>query len=431
MDKLLTMSEKELSRLEVMKRLEEKRMRQHEAADQLQISVRHVKRLLKAYREKGAEGLISKRRGKPSNNRLKAEVKREAIDLIRKRYKGFGPTLAHEKLTEVHGLKISVESLRQLMIAETLWKPRRAKRPVVHPMRERRACLGELVQMDGSPYDWFEGRAPACSLLVFIDDATGRLMELYFTPQESMFSYSAAVRRYLARHGKPMAFYGDKHGIFRVNVKNALSGTGLTQFGRAMQDLDIQIICANTPQAKGRVERANQTLQDRLVKEMRLQDISSLEAGNDYVQEFIQDFNRRFSVVPRSSHDAHRPLRPTDDLDRILTKQETRILSKNLTFQYKKVIYQIITSRPSYALRKAQVTVCEDAQGQISVLYKGHALSFSVFHKQQRQAEVVSSKSIDQKLKKPWRPADDHPWRRYGKRINDYSSPNRSQLSGD
>lgn len=431
MDKLLTMSEKELTRLEVMKRLEEKRMRQREAADRLGISVRHVKRLLRAYREKGAEGLISKRRGKPSNNRLKEEVKQKAIDLIRKRYEGFGPTLAHEKLTEVEGMKISVESVRRMMIAEKLWKPRRAKRLVVHQMRVRRACLGELVQIDGSPYDWFEGRAPACSLLVFIDDATGKLMELYFTPEESMFSYSAAVRRYLAQHGKPVAFYSDKHGIFRVNVKNALSGTGLTQFGRAMKDLDIQIICANTPQAKGRVERANQTLQDRLVKEMRLRDLSGIEAGNVYAHEFIQDFNRRFSVVPRSPQDAHRPLRPIDDLDRILTWQETRTLSKNLTFQYKKVIYQIITSRPSYALRKAQVTVCENAQGHISVLYKGHPLSFSIFNKQQHQAEVVSSKSIEQKLKQPWRPADNHPWRRYGQRLNNLPIPVSSHHGAD
>jgi len=421
MDKLLTMSEKELTRLEVMKRLEEKRMRQREGAERLGVSIRHIKRLQKAYREKGAEGLISKRRGKPSNNRLKDEVKRKVLDLIRKRYEGFGPTLAHEKLTEVHAIKISVESVRQIMIAEKLWKPRRAKRPEVHQMRERRACLGELVQIDGSPYDWFEGRAPACSLLVFIDDATGQLLELYFTPQESMFSYCAAVRRYLTRHGKPVAFYSDKHGIFRVNVKNAISGTGLTQFGRAMKDLDIQIICANTPQAKGRVERVNQTLQDRLVKEMRLQGISGLEAGNNFVQGYIQDFNRRFSVIPRSSHNAHRPLLPTDDLDRILTWRENRTLSKNLTFQYKKVIYQIITSRPSYALRKAKVTVCENAQGQISVLYKGHPLSFSIFNKQQLQAEIVSSKSIDQTLNIPWRPSENHPWRRYGKKLNDYS----------
>ena len=376
MRELQTMSKQELSRLEVLQRLEEKRMKQHEAAEQLGVSVRQVKRLLRIYRQEGIAGLVSKRRGKPSNNRLAVEVKQQALGLIGERYADFGPKLAHEKLTEVHELELSVESVRQLMMAAELWQPRRAKRPVVHQMRARRAGLGELVQLDGSPHDWFEGRAPACTLLVFIDDASGRLLELYFTPQESMFNYCEAVRRYVRRHGKPLAFYSDKHGIFRVNMKNAVSGSGLTQFGRAMQELDIQIICANTPQAKGRVERANQTLQDRLVKELRLLGISSMEAGNAYVPEFMADFNRRFAVVPQNPQDAHRPLLPGDDLDRILTWQETRTLSKNLTLQYQKVVYQIQTTRPTYALRSAQVTVCENAQGEITILYKGNALDY-------------------------------------------------------
>ena len=202
-------------------------------------------------------------------------MKQQAIDLIYRQYPDFGPTLAHEKLTEKHGLDLSRETVRQLMITEGLWKPKKAKKLVVHQMRERRACLGELVQIDGSPHPWFEERGPTCNLLVYIDDATGRLMELYFTPGETTFSYFAATERYLARFGKPVAFYSDKNSIFKVNIKNALTGTGMTQFGRAMKELDIKIICANTPQVKGRVERAIQILQDRLVKEMRLRDISS------------------------------------------------------------------------------------------------------------------------------------------------------------
>ncbi len=369
MDKLLTMSKKELTRLEVMQRLAEKRLKQREAAEQLGVSVRHLKRLLRTYRQAGAAGLVSKRRGRTSNNHLGVKVRKQAVQFIRKRYADFGPTLAHEKLTEIHGLQLSVESVRQLMVAAELWKPRRAKRARVHQMRTRRACFGELVQIDGSPFDWFEGRAPACSLLVFIDDATGRLLELYFTPQESFFSYCAALRRYFARHSKPLAFYSDKHGIFHVNAKNAVSGTGLTQFGRALQELDIQSICANTPQAKGRVERANQTLQDRLVKEMRLQSVSGLEAGNAFTPQFMDDFNQRFAVVPADPRDAHRPLLPTDVLDRIFTRQDTRTLSKNLTLQYNKVVYQIQTARPGYALRNARVTVYEQADGEIAIRY--------------------------------------------------------------
>ncbi len=384
----------------------------------LGISERHVKRLLRAYRQSGAEGLISKRRGKPSNNQMKEEVKQQAIDLIYSQYHDFGPTLAHEKLTEKHGLKLSVETVRKLMITEGLWKPKKAKKLVVHQMRERRACLGELVQLDGSPHKWFEDRGEACNLLAFIDDATGRLMELYFTPGETTFSYFAATQRYLPRYGKPVAFYSDKNGIFKVNIPNALTGSGMTQFGRAMKELDIEIICANTPQAKGRVERVMQVLQDRLVKEMRLRGISNIEAANEYAFEYMTEYNARFAVQPRSSHDAHRPLLPSADLALIFTKQEQRILSKNLTLQYEKVIYQIQTSRPSYAMRKAPVTVCEDAQGKVTILYKGHTLDYTIYLKQQRQAEVVSSKSIDHKLKKPHKPAKDHPWRRYGHRLS-------------
>lgn len=419
MDQLLTMSKKELTRLEVMQRLEEKRLRQKEAAEILGVSPRHIRRLLHAYRQKGEEGLISKRRGKPSNHRLGSEVVTQARDLIYERYHDFGPTLAQEKLSEIHGLQISRESVRQLMIAEGLWKPRKARKASIHQMRDRRACFGELVQIDGSDHDWFEGRGPRCTLLVYIDDATGKLLELRFVPTESFFSYCEATRYYLERYGKPLAFYSDKHGIFRVNQPQTVGlGSGLTQFGRAMQELDIQIVCANSPQAKGRVERACQTLQDRLVKELRLRGISDLEAANAFAPEFIEDFNRRFAVEPRSHHNAHRPLLPGDELDRILTRQENRILSKNLTIQYKKVIYQIQTKRPTYAMRKATVTVCENAQGDIHILYKGHPLQYSLYHKPQRQSEVVTSKDLHHKLRQPTPPAPNHPWRRYGQRIN-------------
>lgn len=422
MDKLLTMSKKELTRLEIMKRLEENRLKQAEAAEMLGVSERHIRRLLRAYRRDGEPGLISKRRGKPSNNRLKSEITRQAIDLLHSRYSDFGPTLAHEKLSEDHHLTLSVESVRRMMIAEQLWKPKKVKHPTVHQMRPRRSCRGELVQIDGSPHAWFEDRGPACNLLVYIDDATGELMELFFAPAESTFSYFAATRRYLDRHGRPVAFYSDKHGIFRINVKNAVSGSGMSQFGRAMKTLDIEIICANTPQAKGRVERAMTTLQDRLVKELRLRDISTIDQANAFLPEYIFDFNRRFAVKPRSQHDAHRPLLFShDELDLIFSRQETRILSKNLTIQYNKVIYQIQSDRPSYALRKAQVLICEKPSGEITILYKGKPLNYSVFHKQLRQSQVVSSKNIDRHLnqsKSPHIPPSDHPWRQYGHRIN-------------
>ena len=414
MDKLLSMSAKELSRLEVMQKLSAKRMSQKEAGALLQVSTRQIKRLLKTYRKKGAAGLVSKHRGRKGNNRLAEDVKKRALNLLKTKYQGFGPTLAHEKLVEKEKLKLSDESVRQLMMAEGLWKPRKVKKGVTHQLRERRACFGELIQIDGSPHDWFEGRAEACVLLVFIDDATGKLVQLLFVDSESFFSYSQAAESYFKQSGKPVAFYSDKHSIFRVNQPSAGSHNDLTQFGRAMQELDIQIICANTPQAKGRVERVIQTLQDRLPKEMRLRKIASREAGNAYFPEFLADFNQRFAEPPRSDVDLHRPLLPKEDLARILTWQESRILSKNLTLQFHKTVYQIQTERPSYALRNALVTVCVNAQEQITILYNDKSLSYTLYNQQAHQAEVVSPKQIDLALQKPHlptKPAPDHPWR--------------------
>jgi transposase len=412
---LLTMSKKEINRLEVMQRLDEKRMKQKAAAEQLGISERQVKRLLRRYRQAGASGLVSKRRGKPSNHQLAEGIRQKVLDLLKSKYTGFGPTLACEKLVEVEHLRISNESVRQLMLAEGLWKAKKARKAVVHQMRERRACFGELVQIDGSPHDWFEGRAAECTLLVFIDDATGQLGQLLFVESESFFSYCRATEGYLTRHGKPGAFYSDKHGIFRVNQPSAGPSDALTQFGRAMQELDIQIICANSPQAKGRVERANQTLQDRLPKELRLRGISSWEAGNAFLPEYMADFNRRFAIQPRSTHNAHCPLTTQDDLARLFRWQETRILSKNLTLQFNKVVYQIQTDHPSYAMRNAAVTVCLDDHENITILYKGTPLNFTVFHQQAKQSDVVQAKQIDQALlnqSKAHKPAADHPWKR-------------------
>ena len=414
MDKIVKMSSKEMSRLEVMQRLAGKRLTQAEAAEILGVSVRHVKRLLSKFRAGGASGLVSQRRGKPSHNQLSPEVQQKVLDFLKGKYLGFGPTLACEKLVEVEKLQISDESVRQMMMAEGLWKGRKKRKVAVHQMRERRACFGELVQIDGSPHAWFEQRGPSCSLLVAIDDATGKLVGLLFVEQESFYGYAQLAKSYFEGCGKPVAFYSDKHGIFRVNQPSTGLGEALTQFGRAMLDLDIQILCANTPQAKGRVERANQTLQDRLVKELRLRAISDMTQGNLYLPEFIADFNQRFAVAPRSTHNAHRPLTSQENLAHILVWQEPRTLSKNLTLQFKNVVYQIQTKRPSYALRNAIVTVCQDAAGLVTILYKAKPLDFTIFLAQAHQADIVDAKEVDlalQNQSKAHKPAPNHPWR--------------------
>lgn len=393
------MSQKELSRLEVIQRVCRKSLTQRQAAELLNLSLRHVKRLCKAYRRKGAAALVSRRRGCPSNNRLPPQTISAAQELLRTRYYDFGPTLAHQYLHHTHGLRLGLESLRQLMIREQLWQPRRARKLVVHQLRERRPRTGELIQIDGSPHDWFEGRAQNCTLLVMVDDATSRLMHLSLVECETTFNYFAAVRSYIDSHGKPLAFYSDKLSVFRVNIPNALSGTGLTQFGRAMKELSIELLCAHSPQAKGRVERANQTLQDRLTKELRLKGISTVEEANAYLPQFITDYNGRFGREPRSSEDAHRPLSASEDLNRILVLCERRTLSKNLTLSYGKVIYQIKTKRAAYTMRRAQVEVREASTGEITIEYQGKLLCYSVYREQeQQQSQVTPPKMIDTAL---------------------------------
>ena len=422
MSDILPMSQKELSRLEVIQRVCRKSLTQRQAAELLKLSLRQVKRLCKAYRQQGAAALTSKRRGRPSNNRLRPETINSACHLLRTRYPDFGPTLAQEKLHDLHSLSLSLESVRQLMIREGLWRPRRARKAIIHQLRERRARTGELVQIDGSPHDWFEGRSAKCTLLVMVDDATSRLMQMHFCHAETTFNYFEAVRSYIEQHGKPLAFYSDKFSVFRVNIPNALSGTGLTQFGRAMKELSIEVLCAHSPQAKGRVERANQTLQDRPVKELRLRSISSVEAANAYLPEFIKAYNLRFGREPRSVEDAHRPLEPREDLDRILTLCEWRTLSKNLTLSYNSVIYQISTKRAAYTMRRATVEVRESSTGEVRIEYKGQALDYSVYREQERkQSRVMPSKLLDATLSPSTAKSKhkcggvpmSHPWRNF------------------
>jgi hypothetical protein len=333
------MSDGELSRLEVLRDLDQKRFTTEAAAQLLGLERRQVFRLLKAYRTEGATGLISKRRGRRGNRRKPDTLRRAVLALIRERYWDFGPTLVTEKLREVHGVTLGRETLRLWMIEAGLWRDRKQRRKRVHQPRPRRDCLGELVQVDGSEHWWFEDRGPQCTLLVFVDDATGRLMHLQFVESESTFAYFRATRAYLEAWGKPVAFYSDKHGVFRVNHPGALGGDGMTQFGRALHELNIDIICANSSQAKGRVERANKTLQDRLVKELRLAGVRTLAEGNALLPAFMADYNARFGKPPANKKDLHRPLRASDDVENAFAWKEQRRLSQALTLQYDKVIF--------------------------------------------------------------------------------------------
>ena len=423
----ITMSTIEIDRISILEKLMNKEIKQKQGAKLLQLSVRQIRRLLKKYRREGARGLVHKLRGKTSNRLTAPSIIDNAVKIIQEMYVGFGPTLAHEKLTEFHGVTFSRETLRAAMIKNGLWKGKHRKALNLHQMRERRDSLGELVQADGSPHNWFEGRRPDCTLLVFIDDATSKILWLEFAESETTQTYFLAIRHYLEKYGKPISLYVDRHGVFRINTTKALSAAvedsnGLTQFGRAMEELNIKIIFANSPQAKGRVEKVNQTLQDRLVKEMRLKGINSIGEANLFLPKFIEGYNRKFAVVPASPVNMHRPLLPAENLDNILCLKFRRILSKQLTISYQNKIYQIQTERPTYAMRHAPVTIVDD-KGRITIWYKKESLPYAIFSRQPK-SEIVQTKQlklvVDKFVKNtginitvanvPWIPPPNHPW---------------------
>jgi len=306
---IITMSMREIDRLKIIEAVVDGNLKPMQAAQRLGLTTRQIQRLVSRYRDDGAAGIVSRKRGRTGNRQLAPGLANKALALIRDRYPDFGPTLACEKLREVHGLVIAIETVRRLMTDTGLWIHRRQRSAKIYQPLNRRNCVGKLIQIDGSDHRWFEERSPACTLLVYIDDATSRLMHLHFTYSESTFSYFEATRGYLEHHGKPQAFYSDKATVFRCANPRANGGDGHTQFGRAMYELNTESICANSSPAKGRVERANLTLQDRLVKEMRLLGFSTMAAANAYAPIFMADFNARFAKPPRNDFDANRPVR--------------------------------------------------------------------------------------------------------------------------
>ncbi|WP_034495488.1 ISNCY family transposase, partial [Agrobacterium sp. 33MFTa1.1] len=333
---LITMSERDLQRIEVLSKVVDGRMSIVAAAHVLAISTRHVQRLVDRIEHTGAGSIRHKAIGRPSNNKIASGVRDYVLMLVRERYLDFGPTFAAEKLQEEHGVTVSRETLRKWMQDAGIWLSRKQRR-TFHQPRLRREAYGELVQIDGSEHRWFEDRGPACSLLVFVDDATGKLMQLRFVRSESAFTYFEALALYLKEHGAPIAFYSDKHSVFRVAKKDPKGGQGMTQFGRALSELHIEILCANSSQAKGRVERMNRTLQDRLVKELRLAKISGMEAGNAFLPTFISQYNDRFAVAPARSNNLHRPVDMTASrLKDVLCKREERYVGAQLTFSYER-----------------------------------------------------------------------------------------------
>ena len=397
---VVSMSEKEFSRLSVLMDVEGGRLRIDDAVQLLGLQRRHVFRLLKGLRTEGAASLASKRRGKPSNNKLPAGVRDLTMGIIRAHYVDFGPTLAAEKLAERHGCLVSRETLRKWMIEDGLWRDRKHRLPPVHQPRRRRERVGELVQIDGSQHYWFENRGPECTLIVYIDDATSRIQHAAFVPSESTFDYMRETRAYIERHGRPITFYSDKHAIFRVNNREAAGGDGMTQFGRALNELNIDILCANSPQAKGRVERSFGTLQDRLVKELRLGGISDVSGANAFLPGFIAQYNARFEKPPHSDENAHRPVSDAHPLEDVFAWKEERTLTKNLTVQYDKVLFLLEPNALTRSLARQRVTIVDYPDGRIAIRHKGRDLPYRTFDKLQKvdQAAIVENKRLGEVL---------------------------------
>lgn len=409
----ITLTEKELFRLRVIQRVLEGNLHYADAARELNLSRRQAIRLAKRLRRDGPPAFASQKRGRPPNNRLPADLRDRLLELIHAQYHDFGPTLLEEKLAERHDIHVSRETLRQLLIAEKLHRARKRRlRP--RPMRERRPRLGELTQIDGSPHPWFEERGPRCCLLLANDDATSAILAARFEPVETTDGYFELLQQYFGSHGRPAAIYSDRHSIFRHSKGSKLNNE--TQMQRALMELGVALLCANSPQAKGRIERAYRTLQDRLLKELRLHNICTIEKANAFLPTFIAQYNRRFAKPPAQPGDAHRSCVDVD-LATILVRRYTRKLTKDLTFQISDTVYAIDPD-PTHRFRTGMVVaLVQHRDATIEIWNKGMRVPVRCLGRRQRNAPIVSSKNLDLALDRkprptnPHTPSQDHPWK--------------------
>lgn len=428
MERRMSLNLNEITRLKILTDVRERHLKQSRGAKILGISTRQFRRLLQRFRTEGPGGIVSRKAGRPSNRRISKNDQSKILSFFElEDHSDFSPTLAHEYLVDNGMAQFSISTVRRVMVENGLWHVSKVREKRVHPLRQRRSKMGELIQIDGSEHDWFEGRGSRCTLLVFIDDATSNTLHLKFVKSENTFDYFEATREYIEQHGRPEAFYSDKHSVFRVNREDSIRGGGRTQFGRAMDELDIDLICANSPQAKGRVERRNRDFQNRLIKAMRVAKICDIEAANVFIPSFLSKFNQKFAKAPLDPQNAHRPLLPTQNLDRIFCLKANRWLSKNLTLQYDNVIYQVLAPGIEYTLRKAKVIVLEIKNGDVSIEYRGKPLTAVPHHKMQARAMEVSSKellaTLMERKKCKYRPGRHHPWKRGSRGFSSKEAP--------
>lgn len=401
------MSVKELRRVSVIRQTMEKQLTQVKAGALLELTPRHIRRLIARVKQAGDQGLAHRGRGKPSNRRIPETVKAKGLKLYAQRYGDFGPTLAAEKLAECHGITISAETVRGWLRDAGIDHFTRRTRPH-RAWRERKAHVGELVQLDGSHHDWFEGRGPRCVLMAYIDDASSRVSARFYA-YEGTIPAMDSFTRYVMQYGVPLAVYADKHTTYQSpappTVADQLAGvTPTSQFGRALSELGVELIPAHSPQAKGRVERLFKTFQDRVIKEMRLADVSTLDAANQFLEGYLPIYNQRFTVQPTQVADLHRPRPARRELDRSLCLKTTRCLRNDFTIAHQGRLYQIRDT-----IRAPHVLVEERVDGTMRITHQGRPLRFHAITS--RPVKAVEAKTVPPP-RRPVTPRPDHPWRR-------------------
>jgi len=403
----ITMSMKEAQRLHVIRKAIEKCITQAEAARLMGLDIRQAQRVVQRVRQEGDQGICHRARGKEPNNRIPDKVKDKVIKLCQGTYYKLGPTHAQEKLLEDNRIKVSVETLRTWFIEKDLPYRKRKKRPH-RQWRERKGCRGEMVQLDGSHHDWFEGRGPFCVLMAYVDDATGEVFARFYE-YEGTIPAMDSFKRYIKKYGVPQSVYLDRHSTYKATVhyqtiEDQLEDRQLmSQFERSLQELGVKVIHAYSPQAKGRVERLFGTFQDRVINEMRLAGVNNYEEGNKFLDAYLPKYNRQFGVAPAKKADLHRPFTGGRELDRILSIRNKRALRNDFTVAHNKRLYQIKDN-----IRTKTVTVEERTDGSMRIMHNGQRLKY----------KEIKSRPI-QEVKKPllprvWKgvkPATRHPWK--------------------
>ena len=397
---------KELKHLYVIRKVLDKEIHQVEASEILSLSSRQIRRIVKRVRVEGDRGVIHRSRGRSSNRRISDEIREKVIELYRSQYGDFGPTLAAEKLWERDQVEVKDETLRLWLLASGDWKKKRKGRRH-RQWRERKGHLGEMVQMDGSHHDWFEGRGPRCVLMGYIDDATGKVFGKFYE-YEGTIPALDSFKGYVKKYGLPMAVYLDRHTTYKSTAKPSLQDEldnrmPLSEFERALTELGVRVIHARSAPAKGRVERLFGTLQDRLVKEMRLRGIGTVAEGNRFLREYLPVYNRRFSVRPQEGGNLHRPLAKRFNLDAILCLKMERTLRNDFTVAYKGSLYQV-----EEKTRACRVMVHEQIDGSMKMFYQGQALRF---HEIAARPMKEATPPVRFQRRKGHPPSPDHPWR--------------------